>query len=296
MRRAALQKHMQVTALPLFVGGPVLSYKYRKPPCGAVRTQYQVSYYLSSSIAIILMSPPRKRPGHGGAEARTRAHSSSARYSTPPASPASPALLASNESPRKSTDRSSSGNSAAAPSSARPHPSLQMPFSPSKPPSSQKSVPGTRPCNSCSYIYAYSASPSRSYSELGAAAERELVTRTMLSPVLLTSNDWEPYSMARNYPEKNARIPVLAVVVGWNDIISAAAPKGGSKEASSSMASIGGLKMRAHVALLDADQLRRCFEKQPGKQVVRLPGPSVEFRSGARLSRRHEVICFIDLS
>lgn len=146
------------------------------------------------------------------------------------------------------------------------------------------------PFPTCSYIYTHSKSPTPSFPELGAAVERTLIARTSRTPVLLTGKEASPHSLGHAFPGVETKIPVLAVQVGWGDIVRAAAPKEGPGEGGPST----GMKLCGHVALLDAAELRRYLGQHVGKTILRIFGDRIIFRSGARLARRQEVVCLFE--
>lgn len=146
----------------------------------------------------------------------------------------------------------------------------------------------------CSYVYKHSSSPNRTYEELSAAEERALLASSNLTPVLAIGSDSAPYAMSQNFPEKDAKIPVLAVKVAWSQILLASRTQSSSSRQDDTAIASSGIILRAHVTLLNKTQLRKHLLRNNGKIVVQLPGEHVTFPSGASLSRKGEVICFVN--
>lgn len=145
----------------------------------------------------------------------------------------------------------------------------------------------------CSYIYTYSSSPNRTFNDLNPSEEKTLVASSNLTPVLLMTSEAAPFAMSQAFPEKDTRIPILAVEVVWSEVLLAASRLASSKQADIE-SFVSGLKLRAHVGLLNSKQLRSHQNRHRGKLVVHLAGQYVKFNSGAKLRSRQEVLCFVN--
>lgn len=120
-----------------------------------------------------------------------------------------------------------------------------------------------------------------------------MVASSNLTPVLAMEREATPSAMSQNFPEKDTRIPVLAVEVVWSKVLLAASCSAFSKQENVESA-VSGMKLTGYVMLLNRMQLQSHLNRHRGKLVVHLSGEHVKFKSGARLPGRQEVVCFVD--